>query len=225
MKFVAFGRTDVGRKRVRNEDNFLVNNDRGLFVVADGMGGHANGELASSIVIETFKNIADGTLESCIKTANSTILNYPGGHGMGSTVVAMQVTNDHVTWSHVGDSRAYMVRDGRIRQLTKDHSANSELLDAGVSPEKVKMMGVGNIITRACGIHGKAKADTKSWVPIVGDVFLLCSDGLTNEVDDDMLLLLMTGTDDPGKITNEMINAANANGGRDNITAIVVKVL
>lgn len=255
MRFLAAGSTHDGQKRDHNEDSFLVDLAHGVFVVADGMGGHKHGEVASAIAIKSFQSTvaafddSDVTapwhfdekltedanlINGCIQWANMEIRNLSKAEAedgdedpksMGTTVVSMRVGKTKVTYAHVGDSRIYMLRDGKLVPLTKDHSAVQEMIDAGYPEDKVHQLNIKNIITRACGLVDNLKVTIADVEPQSGDKFLLCSDGLTNEIPDPSLELLMNLPVGPGQTVDMMIEAANAHGGNDNITAVVVCIL
>lgn len=253
MEFFAGGSTHEGRKRNHNEDNFLVDLGHGVFVVADGMGGHDHGEVASAIAIQSFQSTlaafddpnitAPWHFNACL-TEDANLIN--GGiqwanleiHNrskfdnddserskMGTTVVALRIAGSKATYAHVGDSRIYMLRNGHLVQLTKDHSYAQDLIDLGYPKDQVAKMPIKNIITRACGLHANLKVDITEIDIESGDKFLLCSDGLTNEVSDSNLERLMKIPLRPDQTVDMMIEAANAHGGNDNITAIVVCIL
>lgn len=251
MRFFAAGNTHDGQKRDHNEDAFLVDLAHGVFVVADGMGGHKHGEVASALVITSFQSnlrafddpnvtapwVFDKKLSEdanlvhgCIQWANMEINNRSNDEEdersrKATTVVALRIGKDKVTYAHVGDSRIYMLRDGKLQQLTKDHSYVQEMLDAGFSMGDVNKFPFKNGITRACGLRTDLVVPIAEIDPQSGDKFLLCSDGLTNEVADHNLELLMQLPVGPGQTVNMMIEVANAHGGNDNITAVVVCIL
>ena len=245
MNFQAAGRTHKGMVRSGNEDNLLVASDRGVFVVADGMGGHDAGEVASAIVIAAFK---DGTvpvneetypwlympnhspeqnfLMACIQAASQTIAdqNEAAYTNMGTTVVAMHVRDDNmVTIGHLGDSRIYRLQRGRLEQLTKDHSAVQELRDSGYTAEIPPYLMP--IITKAVGLKVFEETPTDIHRARPGDVFLLCSDGLSNELSDEEITQILSWDETPDHLADSLIQKANLNGGHDNVTVIVVKFL
>ena len=233
--------TDPGRHRTDNEDHAFAGD--GLFVVADGMGGHQAGEVASEMAVnrlnerlpsETTSTLDD--LVGAIGAANEEIYEASVSHadqaGMGTTVTAIAVVSDPhdgevLAVANVGDSRGYMVRHGRLRQITHDHSFVQELVAEGaISSDEARTHPRRNIVTRALGIESSVRVD--SWtMPIVrGDRFVLCSDGLVDEVPDDRILeLLNEHPDDPTVAAQALVDAANEAGGRDNITVVVVDVL
>lgn len=248
----AFGLTDVGRKRKHNEDAYLVDAERGLFVVADGMGGHAAGEVASRITVEAmqeFIGTSDDTTESswpfgygnrasssgnrltaAVERANEKVMravaNRPELKGMGTTVVAALIDGEHATLVHVGDSRAYLYRDGELRRLTDDHSWVQEQVNAGIlSEDEAKSHPLKNVVTRALGGSPHVSVDLIE-VPLrAGDRFLLCSDGLTGMVADDEIhgFLLMESVAEV--VVRKLVELANEHGGVDNITSIVIDVV
>lgn len=230
----VYAATDVGMRRPHNEDSFLIG-PRDSFVVADGMGGHAAGEVASSLLVETAKRelprsevIMDQLgLEYVVKEANREILREikrnPERAGMGTTVVMLHIGNKRAVWAHVGDSRLYRLRSGNLEQLSKDHSLVAEMVENGtITQEEAKHHPQRNMLLRAVGVDDDIKVDTSEAPVENGDVYVLCSDGLTNMVDDDVIarVLLDNSIGDKAK---ELIRLANENGGRDNITVIVVE--
>ena len=229
--------TDVGRIRQQNEDSFIA--DPRLFVVADGMGGHNAGEVASAIAVRTMLNAAgDGFTNhddfvAAVRTANAAIHHEAGGlteqRGMGTTLTAVAPLRmadgepPALCVANVGDSRTYVFRDGVLRQLSVDHSYVQELLSEGlVTADEARVHPRRNIVTRALGIDGSVSPD--AWVVplIVGDRFLLCSDGLVDEVTDADIAAVLRSTSDPGEAARQLVAAANRNGGRDNVTVIVI---
>jgi PPM family protein phosphatase len=248
----AFGLTDVGRKRRHNEDAYLLDAERGLFVVADGMGGHAAGEVASRITVESIQEYIAATeeehesswpfgfnsrvsvegnrLTTAVEKANEKVMravqNRPELKGMGTTVVAALFDADRATLVHVGDSRAYLFRDGELRRLTDDHSWVQEQVNAGIlSEDEAKSHPLKNVVTRALGGAAHVSVDLIE-VPVrPGDRFLLCSDGLTGMVPDEDLFSHFRTDGVIEKTVRQLIDTANDRGGVDNITAIVVEVL
>ena len=228
------GRTDAGRKRRQNEDSFVV--DPPLFVVADGMGGAQAGEVASRLAAAAFGEFheadelaAEERLEAIIQEANRRIFDRArtdaAASGMGTTVTAALVGDDHVAIGHVGDSRAYRIRDGELEQLTQDHSLVADLMRSGrLTPEEADTHPQRSVITRALGTDREVDVDTFSVDVAAGDVFLLCSDGLTTMVGDEEILRLVresSGLDSAGKA---LVKAANRHGGDDNVTVILFRV-
>jgi len=235
-------RTDVGMIRSGNEDNFAVdaNGDRGLFVVADGMGGHAAGEVASEMAVQIIglelaglRNIDDNAsgdkVMDALKKANRNIhdrtIAEVDKQGMGTTASVLIVANNRYLIGQVGDSRVYLLRDGALKQLTKDHSYVQEQVDAGfLTPEQARYHPYSNVITRCVGASPEVQPDVYQGDVKVGDLFLVASDGLTGMVDDRRLHTLLMSRAEPERKVHSLIAEANGRGGLDNITAIVVQV-
>jgi protein phosphatase len=239
VRLVWGAASDVGRIRQQNEDSFIA--DPRLFVVADGMGGHNAGEVASAIAVRTMLDAAgDGftdheTFVAAVRAANAAIHDAADGlseqRGMGTTLTAVAPLRlgagepPALSITNVGDSRTYVFRDGELRQLSVDHSYVQELLSEGlVTAEEARVHPRRNIVTRALGIDGSVSPD--AWVIplVVGDRFLLCSDGLVDEVTDADIATVLRTVTDPNRAASELVAAANRNGGRDNVTVIVVDV-
>lgn len=234
-----FGETDPGLRRINNEDVFLINHELKLYLIADGMGGEAAGEMASHIfadaALEVFrksvnisnpvKNIAN-LIQKAFSTANDRILHHTRKNtthrGMGCTAELLSFTDKEFVVGHIGDSRTYCFRKNKLKQLSKDHSLVQEQLDKGViTSAQSREHPMRHIISRAVGIEETISPDIIMGETYPGDVFLLCSDGLTDMVDDDKIqetLLLPIGL--PNKITN-LINMAKFAGGSDNITVVL----
>ncbi len=235
-------RTDVGMVRSGNEDNFFVEADstRGIFVVADGMGGHAAGEVASEMAVQIVARgllplqsvDADGapaTVARALMDANRAIyermMAEVDKQGMGTTISVLVMSDSGYLIGQIGDSRIYLLRDGALRQITKDHSYVQEQVDAGLlTPEQARYHPYSNVITRCAGASAAVEADIYSGATQPGDVFLVASDGLTGMVDDRRLQQLLLARTGPGRIVDMLISDANSRGGLDNITAIVVQV-
>ena len=247
------GKTDVGVVRKNNEDNFGYDTRHGIYIVCDGMGGAAAGEVASKLGVETvltyfresarngnYRSIGGmhegvsvraNALESAIHLANSAI--YETGsksetkRGMGSTIVALLNKGNYVSIGHVGDSRIYLIRHGNIQQLTSDHSLVMEQVRRGlITREQAEKSEMQNIIIRALGSEESVKADVDDLVGLPGDIFVLASDGLTKHVKDDWLLgIVMEYSQDLDQACNALIDAAKAHGGDDNITCILVQLV
>ena len=236
--------SDTGSLRVQNEDSMLA--QEGLFVVADGMGGHNAGEVASAMAIKILrsaqaKGIADAKdLNSAIKELNEQIFNAATNtveqRGMGTTLTALAITptnkskseNDSksVTVANIGDSRTYLLRGGEFRQVSVDHSYVQELVSEGlITREEARTHARRNIVTRALGIEPTVGVDTWTLPLIVGDRYLLCSDGLVDEVSDIDIETCLKLNSDPQQTAIYLVAMANRNGGRDNITVIVVDVM
>ena len=236
-------RTDTCRLRKGNEDNLYAdaNEYRGLFIVADGMGGHAAGEVASQMAVDLIageladlNDLADPasgprvaeTLRLTNRLVFQRTMKEVEKTGMGSTASALLISDTRYLIGHVGDSRIYLVRDGNMTQLTRDHSLVQDQVDAGIiTPEQARHHPQSNVITACIGMSSEIEPDIISGETRVGDVFLLASDGLTGMVEDRRLQQLLQSRANPERIVNAMIADANNNGGIDNITAIVVKVV
>jgi len=253
MKVIAVGQTNVGMKRTHNEDNFILVEDQSLFVVADGMGGHACGEVASQMAVENLSKFFKETSENdeitwpfkeekglmyeenrlvtSIKLANLRIFESSANdsrfRGMGTTVVGSLFTNGTVYIGHVGDSRAYRWRTGGLEQLTEDHSLLNDYIRANkLTPEEIEAFPHKNVIVRALGMKETVQVDVSRLEPIPGDVYLLCSDGLSGPVTDQEIQEILTKlcNVDLQEAANQLIARANENGGPDNITAVLVKI-
>jgi serine/threonine protein phosphatase PrpC len=228
-----YAATDTGRQRRANEDALLSRSP--LFVVADGMGGAQAGEVASKIAVEAFKGgLADSAepesaLADLTQKANSRIHELSHSHtdqaGMGTTLTAMYVGEQDVSIAHVGDSRAYCLRASELIRLTDDHSLVDELLRQGrLTPEEAEEHPQRSVITRALGPEGTVEVDTRSFRALAGDVYLLCSDGLTTMVSEEQLASLLRGHASLRDAGEALISAANEAGGRDNITVLLVRL-
>ncbi|MHB1090753.1 MAG: Stp1/IreP family PP2C-type Ser/Thr phosphatase [Ilumatobacteraceae bacterium] len=239
MITVTYGAvSDTGKLRSANEDSFLVSEH--LLAVADGMGGHNAGEIASAMAVQLLREAASQKIESAelftqlVSTINEAIFTAATGtteqRGMGTTLTAIAIsgstsTSEHVVVVNVGDSRTYIVRKGELRQITVDHSYVQELVSEGViSASDARTHPRRNIVTRALGIDSRVTAD--SWtLPIIdGDRYVLCSDGLVDEISNEEILAILMQNADPQQAAECLIAAANDRGGRDNITVIVVDV-
>jgi PPM family protein phosphatase len=228
------GLTDPGRVRRRNEDAFVCAPP--LFAVADGMGGAQAGELASRIAAAAFQEAggadvldAQARLRSIIQEANRRIYarasRDPEVSGMGTTVTAALLAGEHVAVGHVGDSRAYRVRDGSLEQLTDDHSLVADLVRSGrLSPEEAELHPQRSVITRALGTDPAVEVDSFSVEARPGDVFLLCSDGLTTMIDDATVLESLSSSADLATAARALVSAANRGGGEDNVTVVLFAV-
>ncbi len=237
--------TDTGRKRTQNQDSFIALPEIGLFVVADGMGGHQGGQTASQLATETVakqikktqKEMAhwpiESTLTEAIHAANQAIFqrssSEPALQGMGTTVTALLFKDHSLCIAQVGDSRCYLLRDHGFWQTTRDHSLVEEKYRAGlISREQVKSDRMRNVITRSVGFEPQVEVETYSLECLPGDVFLICSDGLSGMIDDPLLFKLLEEWSKKGPPPQEIAEAltreANAQGGDDNITSLVVQV-
>ncbi|MBM3267080.1 MAG: Stp1/IreP family PP2C-type Ser/Thr phosphatase [Candidatus Sericytochromatia bacterium] len=228
--------SDVGKVRSSNEDALGLDRDRGIFIVADGMGGHQAGEVASQQAVDSLlgslraRQPEEGAAEAMVRaitSANSEIAAAAQADknlkGMGTTVVAAIVEGDRFTIAHVGDSRAYLVRDGGIRQLTEDHSMVAELVKAGViTPEAAETHPYRSAISRSLGQFKEVETDTSVHDFLPGDRVLLCTDGLTRFVKAEEILERIEAHEDPQDASQALIDIANERGGRDNITVILI---
>jgi protein phosphatase len=251
MRVRFAGETNVGMKRTHNEDNLFLPSDERLAIVADGMGGHASGEIASQMAVETvvefFKSTQEDTeitwpfkldrgyrydvnrLITGIKLANVKIFEAaqrePQYRGMGTTIVAALFLDDQVLIAHVGDSRLYRVRDGEIQQITEDHSLlNDYIKMKKLSADEIANFPHKNVIVRALGMKETVQVDVYNEAPRMGDVYLLCSDGLSGMIEDAKIHDLVHHEPDLDKATEKLIGAANAAGGVDNITVVMARL-
>jgi PPM family protein phosphatase len=227
------GRTDVGRQRSANEDDFVLAPP--FFAVADGMGGAKAGEVASSMATEVFEGEresgepAEVQLARILREANRRIYDLAvsdeSHRGMGTTLTAAKVTGDEVSLGHVGDSRAYRMRDGELEQLTKDHSLVAELERSGqITAEAAEHHPQRSIITRALGPEPEVEVDTYTLAGRDGDLFLLCSDGLTSMISDDEIGSILRSAETLDGAADALVRAANQSGGKDNITVVLFRV-
>lgn len=228
--------TDTGRRRIQNEDAFVC--DPPLYAVADGMGGAQAGELASSLAAGALEERAAGllgeaTVAELIHEANDRIYRHaladPGAAGMGTTVTALLVdeANGTIAVGHVGDSRAYLVRNGALEQLTADHSLVAELVRSGrLTPEEAEQHPHRSVITRALGTESAVEVDTFSIEALPGDLYLVCSDGLSSMIrDDEILAVVAAAGADPDAVADGLVTAANRAGGEDNVTVVVFEIV
>jgi protein phosphatase len=228
------GASDTGRKRRRNEDSYVLAPP--IFAVADGMGGAQAGEIASKLAAAALEDTDPGAksgaerVTSLIQEANRRVheraIADPATSGMGTTMTVALVEGTKVTFGHVGDSRAYRFRDGAIEQITEDHSLVNELLKSGkLSPEEADSHPQRSVITRAVGTDPDVDVDAFTIDADVGDVFLICSDGLTDMVgDEDIRSVLEKFHNDLDRATKSLVSAANRGGGEDNITVVAVEI-
>ena len=227
MKLRVGARTDVGRVREGNEDSFTAEDP--LFAVADGMGGHQGGEVASSTAVEILAT-GDAPLEELVRKANDEVFRRaakdPALAGMGTTLTALRHEGSVLRLAHVGDSRAYLLRDGTIQRLTKDHTVVERLVDEGrLTADEADIHPQRSILTRALGVDEALQVDQGAIEPRTGDRLLLCSDGLTGMVREDAITRILSDQADPQEAANALVEAANQAGGQDNITAVVIDVL
>ncbi len=228
------GATHQGRVRANNQDALFA--EGGLFIVADGMGGHRGGEVASQVAVETMSGAGHDSLEALVagtQLANQAVwemaADRPELKGMGTTLSAMAVIGDGnpplLAMVNVGDSRVYRFRKGRLEQLTDDHSYVAELVRRGqINAEEAAVHPYRNMLTRAVGVGETVEVDRWVIEPESGDRYLLCSDGLVNEVEDPEIAVIVGSSDDPSEIAGRLIDKANSHGGRDNITVVVIQI-
>ncbi len=250
LRIEVAGETNVGMKRNHNEDNFSILEENGLYIVADGMGGHASGEVASQMAVDALKEFFAATeqdpertwpykmdrskgyeenrLITGIKLANLRI--YESAQrdarqrGMGTTLVSLFAVEDGVYVAHVGDSRSYRIRDKKLEQLTEDHSLlNDYIKMKRLTPEEIANFPHKNVIVRALGMKDTVKVDTRFETPREGDTYLLCSDGLSGPVSDEELLEITLAAPDIKTAGARLIERANQNGGPDNITVVLAR--
>ena len=239
MRLGAAAVTDVGQLRKANEDSYAVSSEEGLFVVADGMGGHAAGQLASEVCCRAMERAIQVSrsggaslserLRQAVLHANheiyATAQKQPELQGMGTTVVAVLAGGGRAALAHVGDSRVYRVRTHRIRQLTDDHSLVGELVRRKeISPDAAREHPHRHVLTRALGVRPRVEPDLAEVSLQPDDVFVLCSDGLTNHVHDDEIGKTVGGDLDLQEAAERLVDLANQRGGDDNITVVMVKV-
>ncbi len=230
--------SDVGLRRRTNEDCYALAPDLGLYLVADGMGGHSAGQVASALAarasVGALRTLVDASasltekLRYLVAAANREILAtaqaQPELAGMGTTLVALLAGPERIALAHVGDSRAYLVRGGRIRQLTDDHSLVAELVRRRqITESAARGHPHRHVLTRALGIRRTVEADLAELTPAVGDSFVLCSDGLTGLVHDDEIAKAIETDRSPDAICSSLVDLANDRGGDDNITVLIVR--
>jgi len=250
MKLISIGLTDVGRKRNHNEDSFLLDTDLQLFVVADGMGGHAGGGTASTLAVQTIDreirklwelpdspfrwqtSLHDSPLSQHLRAAVElsckeifeAAQSNPRLNGMGTTVIALLLHQEHALFAHVGDSRAYLMRKGAIQQVSEDHSLVYEQVKAGmITAEEAKHSNYKNIITRSVGFEEEVLVDIYGLLSEPEDIFILCSDGLANAVEDEEIKRVVLHSPTFEEAPKRLIALANERGGDDNITVVLVK--
>ncbi len=252
MRIVCEARSDVGRKRKGNEDALSLNEREGLYVVADGMGGHAAGEVASRIAVEAIDEFIrmtggndeitwpygldesisyDGNrLQTAIRHANrrvlETVRERADCEGMATTVAAVLVDRDVANLAHVGDSRIYLWSEGELRQLTHDHSwVNEQIQNGAISAEQARHHPLRNVVTRALGGRAELVVDVQSRRVKPGELLLLCSDGLTTMVPDARIARILGESDsDLARAAQALVDEANGNGGEDNITVVLLRL-
>jgi len=233
--------TDPGQVRPANEDSVFADPNAGLLIVADGMGGHAAGEVASGMAAETIaaflreKLPASGTLVldaphllgEAIRRADAAVRERaaadPALHGMGTTAVVAVCRGDELALAHVGDSRAYLLHEGGLRRVTEDHSLVARMVSAGtITPAEARKHHLRNVITRSLGFEGNAEAEVQILEWVRGDLLLLCTDGLTGMAEDEEIESIMASHGaDVESGARALIALANAHGGTDNVSAVV----
>ena len=251
MQIVSGGVTNVGRVRANNEDSFRIVEPMSLYILSDGMGGEAHGEIASAMAVDVVAKHCTETevdpamtifadmpsawsektrrLASAVHLANKTIFDsaqkHPEQRGMGATITAAWVDGTRLSIAHVGDSRAYLLRSGSLQQLTSDHSLVAEQVRRGIlTPAEAERSDMQSVLLRALGAHQEIEVDSEEHTLFGGDVLLLCSDGLTRMVTEPEIAGTLQAEPDPNKASERLVELANEQGGADNITAIVVRV-
>ncbi|NUN16664.1 MAG: Stp1/IreP family PP2C-type Ser/Thr phosphatase, partial [Myxococcales bacterium] len=253
LSLTSFGVTDVGRKREHNEDAFKIAEEYELFVLADGMGGHASGEVASNLTVNHvtdfftrvcrapdfvwpyptpgLRTFEERAVSNSIQFANDRVfvesMKDRRYDGMGTTICVLAGAGEHLVLGHVGDSRIYRFRAGKLEQLTEDHSLiNLYRRTRNVSEEELQAFGKKNVIVRAVGLKDYVEPDLQVVDRVPGDIFLMCSDGLSEMVDDWIIReVIMGDRDNLEEIGKTLVRLANQNGGKDNITVVLVRVL
>lgn len=258
MRLICAGLTDVGMAREHNEDNFYLSQEEALCIVADGMGGHRSGEVASQMAIDEIvayytettnghdpdedlsfwpfrrkrpEHREEKRLVASITRANRIIheaaAENEAYHGMGTTIVGMYFLEEGLYVAHVGDSRAYRLRNGELEQLTEDHSLANEYVRMGILKKSdVPNFPYKNVITRAVGLAEAVEVETRFFTHEVGDIYMLCSDGLSDPVtDDDMRRIVLDAEGDLEAACRELVTEANRNGGPDNVTVVLAQTL
>jgi PPM family protein phosphatase len=242
-KFCA--KTDTGRARDNNEDSVAIDEETRLVVLADGMGGYNAGEVASGMATAYIKTELSrwltevGTvarsrevrraMEICVDSANLAIFNSANTNaqytGMGTTLVVAVFRDDALVLGHIGDSRCYRLRAGKLEQITRDHSLLQEQLDAGlITPEQAEHSTIKNLVTRALGVEAVVLTEVNEHVVELGDIYLLCSDGLSDMVNDATIASILLGESSLERQADALVDAANDHGGRDNISVLMVEV-
>lgn len=228
MKIETGVATDIGKVREGNEDSYLV--EPPLFAVADGMGGHRGGEVASHLALDTVEALAEqgrGTLGDQVREANRAVYEESQRDravtGMGTTLTAARVVDGAARVAHVGDSRAYLMRAGSLRQVTDDHTLVNRMVKAGeITPEEAQVHPHRNVLTRALGTEPDVQVDEIEVALMDGDRLMLCSDGLFGMVNEDQIQAILEAEPDPQKTADRLVRAANRAGGVDNITVVVL---
>jgi len=245
MTLEFFSATDTGRARNNNEDSVAVDESCGLVVLADGMGGYNAGEVASGMATSFIKaelgrwlneasdNASDTdvrrAMDICVDNANRAIFNAANSNpqyaGMGTTLVVGVFRDGRLLMGHVGDSRGYRLRGGRLAQITHDHSLLQEQIDSGlITAEQAAFSSNKNLVTRAVGVEDTVLLETHLHDVMPGDVYLLCSDGLSDMLDDETIGQLLQGSDALPELAGALVDAANDAGGKDNISVVLARV-
>ncbi len=239
MQFTAC--TNAGRQRSINEDSYLVDSDSGIYVVADGMGGHRAGEVASAIACKTFRASFDDRVDrgsqakikrmlaEAVEKANQAIVKEAGDRseyeGMGTTLTAAFIDNKTLYLAHVGDSRAYLISEDSITQLTEDHTLVNEMLRRGeVSKDAIQVHPLRHVITRALGTYPEVDADLSTKELDHGDKIILCTDGLTSMLRDSEIIGVIRNSDGIKNACGSLVDEANDRGGEDNITIVLIEI-
>lgn len=237
MRFECVSRTDVGLKRKINEDSILAETDRGLWVVADGMGGHDAGEVASAAVVDALKRLPDyedldkltRAAVEALRQVNDELIRLAKSESsdrtIGTTVVGLVILGERFRCFWAGDSRAYWIRAGEIMRLSRDHSLVQDLVDAGMlKPEEAETHENANVVTRAVGVRERLEVDTVSGDAQAGDIFVLASDGLTRLVGDEEIAAEIDGGG-LERAADKLIETVLARGAPDNVSLIITRVL
>ena len=239
MRIEYSARSDQGKIRASNEDSYVADGEIRVFLVADGMGGHAAGEIASQITASAVKEMMadrkpeadmEEVLQLAVQSANERVYETqkqkPECRGMGSTLTVLTFLKDRYYLAQVGDSRAYLFRDNALSQLTQDHSVVWSLFESGIlTKDELTRHPQKNLITRSIGTHAEVEIDLFEGDTAEGDIYLLCSDGLTDVLSDqDILDIIIDNNQNPQEIAAKLISEANLGGGPDNVTAVVVYI-
>jgi serine/threonine protein phosphatase PrpC len=251
VQIVSGGVTNVGRVRTNNEDSFRIVDSMNLYILSDGMGGEAHGEIASAMAVEVVAEHCAETevdpamtifadmpsawtektrrLSSAVHLANKSIFDsaqkHPEQRGMGATITTAWIDGTRLSIAHVGDSRAYLLRSGSLQQLTSDHSLVAEQVRRGIlTPAEAERSDMQSVLLRALGAHPDIEVDSEEHTLFSSDVLLLCSDGLTRMVTEPEIAGTLQAEPDPTKASERLVELANEQGGADNVTAIVVRI-
>jgi protein phosphatase len=245
MMYQFFAKTDPGRARDNNEDSVVFDEPTLTAVLADGMGGYNAGEIASGMATAFIKSelsrwlteAGDGAkarevrraMEICVDNANRSIFNSANSNahyaGMGTTLVVGVFRDDKLVIGHIGDSRCYRMRAGALEQITKDHSLLQEQMDAGlITPEQAATSSIKNLVTRALGVDDSVLLEVNEHLVEAGDIYLMCSDSLSDMIDDAAIAKIVASEGALEQKANQLIDLANENGGRDNISVLLVQV-